>query len=329
MYKIKQLPEDFIVRERLNLNLVENGQYSYYLLKKKNYSTFDAVAIIANRLRINPKFINAAGLKDRRAETEQYISINKGKKTDLELNKELSLNYVGSGNDRLNIGTLKGNEFNITIRNLENDQGFSLKKIDYVVNYFDEQRFGRDKDNHIIGKMLVKKQFKEASAELEKKGIAEITEHLNNQINDYVGALRRVNRKILRFYMTSYQSYLWNVCVKNYLDYLNINKIQFNHNLTFLELGFDIEEKDSIRLEIINKLLAAEGIKPHDFINRQMSELTLEIQERSIFAKIEDLTFSEIEEDELNPGMFKIKVSFYLSKGSYATNVIRELFSQV
>jgi tRNA pseudouridine13 synthase len=327
MYKIKQLPEDFIVRERLSLNLVENGQYSYYLLKKKDYSTFDAIALIARKLGINPKFINAAGLKDRHAETEQYISINKGYKKDYEINNDLFLKYVGSGNDRLNIGTLEGNEFDITVRNLENDPDFSLKKTDYTVNYFDEQRFGRDKDNHIIGKMLVKKQFKEASAELEKKGIAGITEHLNNQINDYVGALRRVNRKILRFYMTSYQSYLWNECVKNYLDYLKTNKIKFDNNLVFPELGFDLEEKDNIKQEIINKLLAAEGIKPYDFINRQMPELTLEVQERRIYAKIEDLKFSEVEDDELNPDMFKVKVSFYLGKGSYATNIIRELFS--
>jgi tRNA pseudouridine13 synthase len=324
MYRIKQLPEDFIVKERLNLNLDDNGQYSYYLLKKRNYSTFDAVEQIAKKLRINPKFINAAGLKDRHAETEQYFSINKGQKGDSAIDKDLSLKYLGSGYERLNIGTLEGNEFEIVVRNITKD--FSPKKISHVVNYFDEQRFGRDNDNHVIGKMLVKKQFKEAAAELEKKGSVEITDYLKTRLNDYVGALRTIPKKVLRFYVTSYQSYLWNECVKDYLEHFKGAKSYPAMDETFPELGFDIEEKDGFKKEIIDKILKAEGLKPFDFINRQIQELTLEVQERRITAKIENLSFSKVEDDELNPGMFKIKVSFYLGKGSYATNVIREIF---
>jgi tRNA pseudouridine13 synthase len=322
MYKIKQLPEDFIVRERLSLNLIEDGQYSYYLLKKRDYSTFDAIEQVAKKLRVNPKFINAAGLKDRHAETEQYISINKGQRKDFEVGKDLSLKYLGSGNERLNIGTLEGNEFEIVVRNLT--KGFKLKKITHVINYFDEQRFGRDADNHIIGRMLVKKEFREAAVELEKKGNKEITEYLKTRLNDYVGALRTIPKKVLRFYVTSYQSYLWNECVKEYFKSVK----DIGKDDTFPELGFDVEEQDRSRQEIIEKLLKSEGIRPVDFINRQIQELTLECQERRIFAEISDLSFGKMEDDELNPGMHKIKAMFYLGKGSYATNAIRELFSE-
>ena len=38
MYKIKQIPEDFIVNEINNLTIDDGGKYSYFLLKKKNLS---------------------------------------------------------------------------------------------------------------------------------------------------------------------------------------------------------------------------------------------------------------------------------------------------
>ena len=128
MYRIKQLPEDFIVREKLNLKLDDSGEYSYFLLRKKDYSTFDAIDQIAKKLKINPKFINAAGLKDRSAFTEQFISISKGSKADVEINKDIFLKFAGSGSERLNIGALEGNGFEIVVRNL--DKGVVPKKKD-------------------------------------------------------------------------------------------------------------------------------------------------------------------------------------------------------
>ena len=48
MYKIKQIPEDFQVKELIKLNLKKQGKYKCYLLKKKNYNTLDAINIISN-----------------------------------------------------------------------------------------------------------------------------------------------------------------------------------------------------------------------------------------------------------------------------------------
>jgi tRNA(Glu) U13 pseudouridine synthase TruD len=50
MYRIKQLPEDFIVRELMELRLEDAGRYSYYLLKKTGSNTVDAVGRVAKRL---------------------------------------------------------------------------------------------------------------------------------------------------------------------------------------------------------------------------------------------------------------------------------------
>ena len=39
MHKLKQIPEDFIVREISDYEVDESGSYAYFVLKKKNYNT--------------------------------------------------------------------------------------------------------------------------------------------------------------------------------------------------------------------------------------------------------------------------------------------------
>ena len=74
MYKIKQIPEDFIVKEINDIILNNDGKYSYFLLKKKNYNTLNAIKAIAKKLKINEKDIGFAGNKDKEAVTKQTIS---------------------------------------------------------------------------------------------------------------------------------------------------------------------------------------------------------------------------------------------------------------
>src|SRR3989338_6236958 len=64
-YKIKQIPEDFIVREIKKPVLKQNGQYMICLLKKKDYTTQKAVEIISRFFYIKQKSIGYAGTKDR------------------------------------------------------------------------------------------------------------------------------------------------------------------------------------------------------------------------------------------------------------------------
>ncbi|MFC1705076.1 tRNA pseudouridine(13) synthase TruD [Nanoarchaeota archaeon] len=80
MYKIKQIPEDFVVREKTNVKFSDEGDFSYFLLKKRNYTTLRAVQAIATYFKIPTKFIGFAGTKDKNAITEQFISIKTVKK---------------------------------------------------------------------------------------------------------------------------------------------------------------------------------------------------------------------------------------------------------
>ena len=302
--RIKQIPEDFVVKEILDLELGD-GSYTYFLLKKRNWNTLDAVNEIARKLDINSKRFGFAGNKDKKAVTEQYVSVLNVGRDNLEglRIKDIEIKVIGKGEERINLGALEGNEFIITVRDLDEKR----KGVDRVINYFDEQRFGVDRKNHLIGRCMVKKDFKGACNLL----------GLNVEENDYVGALRRVSRRLLRFYICSYQSYLWNKTVERLGgDYGKIPTI-----------GFLTEFDDKKVKEVVGGILKEEGIGLKEFIIRQMPELSLEGGERDMFSEVTDFKTLDFSEDELNKGKFKQIINFKLPKGSYATVVVKTIFT--
>ena len=127
MYQIKQLPEDFIVREISGIKAEGNGQYAYYILKKTDYTTIDALQILSKKFRMPLKCIGFAGNKDKKAVTEQKISIFRGSKNfeNVELSG-IGLKYLGNGKEPISLGDLEGNDFTITVRNLEDNE---IKKV--------------------------------------------------------------------------------------------------------------------------------------------------------------------------------------------------------
>ncbi|MEM4336389.1 MAG: tRNA pseudouridine(13) synthase TruD [Candidatus Woesearchaeota archaeon] len=326
-YKIKQLPEDFIVKEIILLECAEGGIFSYYNMTKKNLTTSQAVDIISKRTGINKKFINYAGTKDKRAITEQKISIKNGPEKNFDFG-DLKLEFICKGKERINLGNNIGNFFEIVIRKVIKKP----KKIKYFVNYFDDQRFS---DNNVLmGKLLIKKNFKKAveiCAEDKKYGRI-IKEHIKKNKNDYIGALRKIDRKILKMFIHAYQSYLWNICVSKKLEEYSYKKIKCStyllnvpskkiKNFYYPIVGFGTEEDD-----IIKGMLKKEGIDKKNFVIREIPELSCEGSERNVFSKVKNLFISEVEEDEINKGNKKIKISFELEKGSYATMAIKQMF---
>jgi tRNA pseudouridine13 synthase len=294
MFKIKQIPEDFIVKEKIKLDF-DKGDYFYYLLKKKNWNTLDVIKVIANKLNISIKNIGFAGNKDKNAITEQVISIYKYKIDDLKLS-DIELSYLGKGKERINLGDLQENEFVITVRNLDDTKKFKISKIK---NYFDEQRFGINKENFIIGKKLVKKEFREACGLLK----------LDVKNKDYINALRKFDKKMLLFYIHSYQSYIWNKFAEKSKD----KKIPIIGYLS------KINDKNYI------KILKEENITNDDFLIRQFPEISVEGAERSTFVNVKNFKY-KYENDELNNNKFKCILEFSLPKGAYGTIVVKELF---
>lgn len=320
MYAFKSKPEDFYVKELINLKF-ETGKYSYFLLKKKNLTTSDSLNLISKKARLNLKYFGYVGNKDKNAITEQYISIFKGNKNfeNLKINN-VELRFLGYGKERINLGDNIGNEFTITVRNLDK----KYEGINFIVNYFDEQRFS--KNNVIIGKSLIKRNF-EAACRL-----------LNLNTDNAVNSLNKLNKKLLRFYLHSYQSFLFNKAISEYLKdkYKNYKNVKYSlgefvfvdkkEKLKFPLISFDTRFNKKDR--VYSKILKKEGIKLDDFLIRELPWLIEETVYRDVFVDVKDFKTLSYGEDELNPGKLKQTIKFTLPKGSYATILVKQMFSQ-
>ena len=314
MFIIKQIPQDFVVKEILSLELEDSGDYSYYTLKKEDISSDFAISKICNLLRINRKKINLAGLKDKKAITYQTISIFKGPKRNFKTNN-MSLTYVGCGPNRLHLGQNESNEFEIVVRNLTK----KYKEISKFENYFDEQRFS--KVNAIVGKFLLTRKFREAC------------ELLNLDTSNPINSLSKIPN--LRFYLHSYQSLLFNNYLESYIlnSRGNVWKVEYSQgNFIFSNtqknekiplLSFDTNLGKFPRYK---EIMENEKIVLKDFIIKQFPKLIDESPIRNSLVKVTGLKVNYFK-DELNKDKLKAKLCFSLPPGSYATILIKKMFT--
>ena len=337
MYKLKQLPEDFAVIEISSVKTEEQGKYLYFWMKKKGLNTLDVIKELARQLRLKEKDIGFAGSKDKHAYTEQMISIANVKKEAVEKIKVegVFLELYGYGKTPISLGDLQGNKFEIVIRNLDSEK---VEKADYIENYFDEQRFS--KNNVKIGRHLLKKEFAKAAALVDE---FKVLKYLEQKPADYVGALKVLPIRLLRMYVNAYQSYIWNKTVAAYLEKRGKlwKKVSYSEGELFFVsnpekfkemriplVGFGHEGLDDNEVqEIIDEIMEEENVSYSDFIIKQIPELTLEGELRNVFVEVKGMKIGKKEKDELNAGKKKVKLSFSLSKGSYATMVIKGIVS--
>ncbi len=149
--------------------------------------------------------------------------------------------------------------------------------------------------------------------------------------------------------LNAYQSYLYNEIVKKYFtvisqkEKIQISTIKYNVGefifysvlpdsvLTLLKLtqipapGYDtIFDNDSVK-NITEELLADEKIKLADFEIKKFAGLTVRGISRKMLVFPENFTISAPAPDEMYTSKFKLSLDFFLSKGSYATIIIKAL----
>ena len=304
MYSIKDKPKDFIVDEVINLNL-DGGKYVYFKLKKENFTTIKALELIAMRLNLKLKNFGFAGNKDKKAITTQACSVfgaNEDKLKDLKLSN-IKIEILGRGKSPISLGDLEGNSFKIFVK-AEN-----IKKTDFFVNYYGEQRFGINCNNHIIGKYLLERRFKQACNNLNLSKI--------NPIN----SLREFGARKLKFFLHSYQSYLWNSLIYEKLKEKNgfevpycLGKYKFlDKKIKNFKVNLPNFDTDDY-----NHILKKENLVKEAFLIRELPELVSETNFRDIITEVKDLKVKKEKE-----GYF---LSFFLNKGSYATVFLKKLF---
>jgi len=316
MYKIKQVPEDFFVREVPIYQLDEDGEYAYLTMKKKNRTTLDAVSEIAQKLDISLKRIGFAGTKDKNAVTEQIISIKGINPMDIgKINVTgVKFDLVGKGAVPISLGDLKENYFRIIVRNLPISR-IKISSLEKIPNLFGPQRFSEN--NIEIGKAILTRNFGKAVSLIDHRTV---NDYIEINTGDYIGAIRTLPLKLRKLYIHAYQSFIWNLTVDIYMK----TKPLSNEKIPIV--GFGTELKDDKISTIIKQILKKEKIDLRDFVLKQFPEISSEGSERYLFISPKDFKIVKIDEDEFNKGQFKAMVSFSLPPGSYATVVVDYLF---
>lgn len=149
-------PEDFVVDERLGFAPAGEGPHLLLRVRKRDANTEWVARELARRAGCRPFDVGYAGLKDRRAVTTQWYSVPRGKSTPEE--------WCGIAGDgyavleahlhrrKLPRGALAGNSFELRIRSVTGDrEAFATRLAELgvrgVPDYFGPQRFGHALSN--------------------------------------------------------------------------------------------------------------------------------------------------------------------------------------
>jgi tRNA pseudouridine13 synthase len=248
--KLRQDLKDFRVDEISDLKISdEDLGFAVYRLEKRGLDTFTLLAYLSKRLGVPYKDFGIAGLKDRHAVTTQYITIPSSHKAPSIEEENFKLEHIGYLNKALDLGDLKGNRFEITVRDLRKVelQGIPERARDLQAfgcpNYFDSQRFGSVIHGEFIGRHVVKGDMEravkvfltafthseKAKIKTDKKVILENWKDLSkvrpstgilakvvevyNFSKDWTKAFRAIPHNLRELYLSAYQSYLWNECI--------------------------------------------------------------------------------------------------------------------
>jgi len=348
--------------EKAMSSIKQSDGYAVYKLKKQNIDTNHALKEIFKKTGIRLKSL---GLKDASAITEQFVcSMNKSKPIENFTTKKYSLEKVGFVQKPLTKKNMIGNHFEIKITEPSSDPS-KFDEFNKILNFYGYQRFGSARPvTHLIGKAILQRNFSEAikflvsftsefdskeNTELRKKLADEsnykrflsevplqmdleriaISEMINH--NDPLKAIRALPLQIRRFFIQAYQSFLFNKTIsaafENGEDLFNPQEgdVCFDKNGILGKYVKGLEQNVSVPIVgysyykktrfdyYTSKILEDEEINPKDFYLKEIQELSHEggYRNSSVICS--------------NHTTIDNKISFLLSRGSFATIVLREI----
>ena len=355
-----------LLSEKVKNSIKDQDGYAVYKLKKKKIDTNHALSGVFRKTGMRLKSL---GLKDASAITEQFVCAgSKGKSVDDFSSDKYSLEKIGFVKKPLSKKDMVGNHFTLKISDCKNNLE-SFSEYDKILNFYGYQRFGSQRPvTHLIGKAILHHDFDKAvdlilsfTSSYDSKENTEIREKLSDKKNykqyfdqvptqmdierivlkemiehdESIRALRAIPVSLRRFYVQAYQSYIFNkslsfafedgenlfeaesgdICFDNHAiigKYVN----GMDQNLALPFVGYSYYKKTRFDFQI-SKIMEDEEVSPKDFFIKEMQEVSSEGGFRQ--AAIHCTNYSSHEN----------VVDFSLSRGSFATILLREIMKPV
>lgn len=313
---IRQRTDDFEVEEIPAYEPSGRGTHVYAWVEKQGRTTRDLVAALV-RAGADERAVGVAGLKDKHALTRQWLSLPERFEAALgalEAMDGVRVLTVTRHHNKLAIGHLRANRFRIRVRQAKPAAAARAEAIVAqlerlgVPNYYGPQRFGRYGTNAVDG-------LKVARGEKVPGG-----------------------HRLERFFVSALQSQLFNRLLRSRIErglFQSVVRGDWakKHSTGGLFLVED-PERESLRaraLEISSalplygkkvKLSAADAGGLEEAALDDLKLRWLDFRSRKGSRRISRVLLEEAEVAGLEDGF---ELSFRLPKGSYATNVLREV----
>ncbi|KTD45312.1 hydrogenase [Legionella quinlivanii] len=317
---LKQYPEDFIVNEILGFDLTGEGEHLFLFIEKRTINTEDVAREIARELKLSPRAVSYAGLKDRQALTRQWFSIHLPGKNNLNIElpqgEQWKILNTQRHNKKLKTGALDGNQFQLILRDIhiedKIEERLAAIAANGVPNYFGEQRFGNNGQNLYKAEQLLFADMKVKNPFLKGMYYSAARAYLFNRILDY-----RIGKGN------------WNQAVAG-----DVMQLAGTHSVFHCDSpdeiiqqrikAFDISPAGALwgggNNRVTDSALALQQEALADLLSwcEALEAHKLEIAYRAFILQVKDMRWEWLSEKELF-------LEFALTSGSYATSVIREL----
>ena len=308
---------DFVVKEQLGYDMSGDGEFVALKVRKTDCNTLFVGEQLAKFAGISARNMSYAGLKDRKAVTEQWFSLQMPGQPTPDFSQfsleGVEILEVTRHQRKIRIGSLQGNHFEILLRNAEETDELKVR-LDFLAkngfpNYFTEQRFGRDGNN-----------------------LTQALRWANGEIN-----VKDRNKR--SFYLSAARSEIFNLIVAKRIELglaqqvLNGDILQLNGSHSWFVVD---ESEDLAQLQqrlaqqdvlLTAPLIGEEEKSAVDFENEIFAQhqalFPLMRQERMKAARRPILMQPQQFQWQFEPNGLRLK--FYLPAGSYATALIREL----
>ena len=308
---------DFVVKEQLGYDMSGDGEFVALKVRKTDCNTLFVGEQLAKFAGISARNMSYAGLKDRKAVTEQWFSLQMPGQPTPDFSQfsleGVEILDVTRHQRKIRIGSLQGNHFEILLRNVEETDELKVR-LDFLAkngfpNYFTEQRFGRDGNN------------------------------LTQALRWANGEIKVKDRNKRSFYLSAARSEIFNLIVAKRIELglaqqvLNGDILQLNgsHSWFVVDESEDLAQLQQ-RLVQQDVLLTAPLIGEeeksavdfeHEIFAQHQALFDLMRQERIKAARRAILMQPQHFQWQFEPN--GLRLQFALPAGSYATALIREL----
>ena len=355
---LKIAPEDFIVEELPLYEPSRAGIHTFFAIRKRNLSTLEAINRIARELQVPTRDFGYAGLKDKNAITTQVLSVE-GVSPERVLKIEepaIEVLWAERHPHKLRVGHLRGNRFEITVRDVAQNRLSTIKSImerlatEGVPNRFGVQRFGNRNDSHLIGKALIKSEWETAVHYMlgdNTSQTGDVARRMQRELarKSAEKAVMCIPHRLRKLFLSAYQAYLFNCILEKrapHLGKLLDGDIAVKHSngAPFLVPNANIEQQRADALEISpsGPIFGYKMRLPaNDVLMLETAVLRDEGVRHEMFRKVVGIRLPGARRPLRMPmtchsvssdSKLGIRLSFTLPAGGYATVVLEEVLSE-